>query len=90
MPVIVTLSNSDKNSKLTAHRVTEFIRVKGNSLFELILPKNPINGHLLEIYTDTVLLIDGNEYYDNIIKIRWTISGGFFFYNNTVIKKICR
>jgi len=72
--------DSNKNSRLVAHKVTEFIRVKGKTPFELILPKEPINGHLIEIYTDTVLIIDGNEYHDNIIKIRWTINGGFFFY----------
>lgn len=73
---------------LHVHRFTEFIRIRGSNSVELVLPKDPINGHLIEIYTDTPVVIDGNEYYNKIIRIRWTINGGYFFYPYEVSHKV--
>ncbi len=73
---------------LQIHKFTEFIRIRGSNSVELVLPKDPINGHLIEIYTDTPVVIDGNEYYNKIIRIRWTLNGGYFFYPYEVPHKV--
>ena len=65
---------------LKVHKYTKFIRIKGNNSVTLVLPKDPINGHLLEIYTDAVVIIDDIEYHNKLIRIRWTVNGGYFFY----------
>ena len=72
--------DSSEFRSLNVHRVTEFIRVIGSNSVELILPRNPINGHLLEIYTDSVIIINDVEYHNRLIRIRWTANGGYFFY----------
>uniref|UniRef100_A0A6C0BD97 DUF1565 domain-containing protein n=1 Tax=viral metagenome TaxID=1070528 RepID=A0A6C0BD97_9ZZZZ len=79
--------NSFEFKTLKVHRVTRFIRITGSIPVELFLPKNPINGHTLTVYTDSVIIIDGIEYHNKLINISYTINGGYFFYPDNLFLK---
>lgn len=72
--------NSDEFSFLNIHRLTTFIRVTGNGELNLILPENPINGKLTQVFSNGNIKIDGKIFPGNLTNIVWTISGGWFVF----------
>ena len=57
---------------------TEFIKIIGNGEFTIILPNDVSNGHVIEIITNTSVIIL-NEIYNKNIKIR-NVRGEWIFY----------